>query len=258
MRRGDVAVLSISSVLAGIVVAAVTFSVVVLDRTPEVSQSQSASSNSSWLVITWGPSLCKVDPANRGCTSGHVEHLGRTWILHGLWPQPADNQFCGVPEQVANRVRNLHGSDMPSVDLKEDVRHSLQSMMSDAAVMAPHEWYTHGTCSDVTPDAYFGDAATLTDQARDLLDPIFQAAQGKSISLHAVRDKFDQEFGDGAGDRVHLSCRSPNNGRRLAYELHLSLPRVTDLSVAGRTAPLADLLLRGPTIAGGCREGRVP
>ncbi len=59
MARGDRTVISISAVLAAVVVAAVGFSVVVLDRSPSSAAIESNDSDSSRLVATWGPSLCR-------------------------------------------------------------------------------------------------------------------------------------------------------------------------------------------------------
>jgi len=258
MQRGDVAVLSISTALAAIVVAAVTFSVRVLDQTPSSTDFEVESSNSSWLVITWGPSLCRVEPDNQGCASGQVGKQGRTWILHGLWPQPAENQYCGVPKEIAERARKIHEADMPPVQLHDDVRNTLQSMMSDVSIMAPHEWYSHGTCSGVTPDVFFSDAAALTEQAREILDPMFKESEGKRITLSTVRDQFNAQFGEGAGDRVALTCRNLTGEGSVIYELHVSLPPVTELRTAGDTPSLKRLLLAGPPITAGCRHGNVP
>jgi ribonuclease T2 len=258
MRRGDAVVLSISCALAAIVVAAVTFSVRVLDHKPSSAQFDSSDSSSSWLVLTWGPSLCAAEPTNAGCKSGHVEAQGPTWILHGLWPQPVDEQYCGVPKEIAERASDLHGHHMPSVAMADDVRDTLQSMVSDASVMAPHEWYAHGTCSGVTPDVFFSNATALTDQARKLLDPMFASAQGGRIQLSAVRDKFDAEYGSGAGERVRLSCRNVTGQGSVAYELHLSLPPVTALRTPDGTLSLKDLILKGPALGPGCRHASVP
>lgn len=251
-------VLSISCALAAVVVAAVTFSVRVLDHTPSSGELQSSGDSSSWLVLTWGPSLCATEPTNAGCTSGHVGSQGATWILHGLWPQPDDQQYCGVPKEIAKRAGNLHGSDMPSVDIGDDVRNTLQSMMSDASTLAPHEWYAHGTCSGVTPDAFFSDAAALTEQARKVLDPMFTAAQGGRIALSAVRDEFDRDYGAGSGQRVRLSCRNVTGEGSVVYELHLSLPPVAQLRTPDGSVSLKDLMAKGPTLAPGCRNASVP
>jgi len=258
MRRGDAVVLSISCVLAAIAVAAVTFSVRVLDHKPSSAEFDSSDSSSSWLVLTWGPSLCAAEPTNSGCKSGHVASQGSTWILHGLWPQPVDHQYCGVPKEIADRAGDLHGSHMPSVDMADDVRNTLQSRMSDASILAPHEWYAHGTCSGVTPDVFFSDAAGLTDQARKVLDPIFTEAEGGRIQLSAVRDKLDAEYGPGAGERVRLSCRNVTGQGSVAYELHLSLPPVTELRTPDGTLSLKDLIPKGPPLGPGCRHASVP
>ncbi len=170
LRRGDKAVLSISAGLAAIVVAAVAFSLLVVDRSPPPSK-QPGNSSSSLLVMTWGPSLCRVERNNSGCRSGHVEKLGRTLILHGLWPQPPTEQFCDVPKADEGRARDhLRDTDIASLDLPQDVQSKLQSMMSDIKAMVPHEWYAHGSCSGVTPAVYFSDAVTLADQLGRILD----------------------------------------------------------------------------------------
>lgn len=234
--------------LAATVVAAVTFSLVVLDRTPSSAAFDSEAAGSSLLVVTWGPSLCTVEPSAVGCASGHVDELGRTWILHGLWPQPRENQYCNVPKGVADRARNTHGSDMPSVEMQQDVRKTLPPLMSDAVAMASHEWYAHGTCSGVTTDVYFADSVALALQARKLLDPVFQAGISR-ISANAVREVFDRKFGPGAGKRVGLTCSNVAGVGTVIFELQLSLPPVTHLRSNGSTLPLADLLAKGPRYA---------
>jgi ribonuclease T2 len=258
MQRGDRTVISISLALAAVVVVAVGFSVVVLDRSPSSAAIESSDSDSSRLVATWGPSLCTTDPSNSGCESGHVVKMGKTFVLHGLWPQPFSDQYCDVPKDVADRAAKLKGPDMPSVELSEDVQAGLQLNLSDASVMAPHEWYAHGTCSGVAPDKYFGDALTLIAAARKILDPLFNQATKKGLALSTVRDRFDAEFGQGAGDRVALTCRNVTGQGAVAYEVQLSLPPVNALGIDGNALSLGDLLLKGPPIEPTCRHGRVP
>jgi ribonuclease T2 len=258
MRRGDITVLSISAVLAAIVVVAVTYSVRVLDRTPVTVEFEPVDSPSTWLVMTWAPSLCIAASSSPGCASGHVEGMGQTWILHGLWPQPATNQYCGVPKGLMDRARDIRNTDLPPVDIGGDTRESLQSMMSDASVLAPHEWYAHGTCSGVTPDVYFGDAVALTEQARTVLNPIFVANAGGRIQLRDVQEELDREFGAGAGDRIRLSCRNVTGLGSVAYELHLSLPPVTELRTPAGTRSLHDLIGKAPTLGPGCQHASLP
>lgn len=257
MKRGDVAVIAVSAGLAAVVVAVIVVRLLADDRSPGSSADDPGSSTSSLLVVTWGPSLCKVAASSPGCANGHVNKMGRTLILHGLWPQPASEQFCGVPERVAGRPGGSPGADLPTVPLPEDIQTQLQSIMSDAAAMASHEWYRHGTCSGVTPAVYFGNAISLTEQVRKTLDPVFGAAVGGHLSVSAVRARVDAEFGKGTGTRVGLKCRNIEGEGLVVYEVRLSFPPVPELGHDGRTVSLRDALGKGPTIAAGCRSGRV-
>lgn len=256
MRRGDAVVLSVSIVLTAIAVAIAAFSVLGPDRRPHPALKDSSRTNSSLLALAWGPSLCRVSPATVGCQSGRVGELGPTFILHGLWPQPPANQYCGVPKSVADQARNTHGATMPAVKLTESVRKSLQPLMSDVSIMTSHEWYAHGTCSGVGPDEYFTDSAVLTEQARKVLDPVFKAAKGNRVALSTVRSLFDSEFGKGAGERVAFVCRNVIGIGNVVFELQLSLPSVHDLAAPG-TLSLKDVLVKAPVLPVQCRGARV-
>jgi len=248
VRRGDTTVIWVSVVLAAVVVGAVTFSLRVLDREPP--HEAAGSSTSSLLTLTWGPSLCAVDSSNIGCRSGHVGSMGRSFVLHGLWPQPASEQYCDVPRRS--------GGAKPPVALPDDVRADLQTMMSDAGVMATHEWYAHGTCSGVSAPEYFRIAAALTDQAAAVLNPLFSRTSGRDITARAIRDAFDDGFGPGAGQRVALSCRDGGQRKQLVYEVRLSLPTVAAIQADSTPPSLRAALSHGPAVPPGCGRGQVP
>jgi ribonuclease T2 len=257
MRRGDAAVFSISVALAAVVAGAVALSVYVDDRPRNPSGPVPDQSTASLLVVTWGPSLCKVDPSNAGCTSGHVGKLGPTLIMHGLWPQPPTQQFCAKPDDPGNPW-DQQNTTMSSLDLPRNVAADLDSMMSDAEIMAPHEWRAHGSCSGVPPASYFGIATELTEQVNKILDPVFEKSQGGHVSLSALRDRFATEFGADAGKRVSLNCREVAGEGVVAYEVHVSLPPVTDLRQQANAPALKDVITKGPEIAAGCRRASVP
>ncbi|MBI5340600.1 MAG: ribonuclease T(2) [Mycolicibacterium rufum] len=252
MRRGDAAVLSISAALGAVVVAAVVFSGTVLDRNtdPAALVSEDAS---SLLVLTWAPSFCAGEGDNPACASGEVAKAGQTLLLHGLWPQPRDRQYCGVPQD--QRARE---SGRPPVQLSDDTRERLQSATVNTASLAQHEWYAHGTCSGVSPDDYFDDAVRLAEQARTVLDPVLRDAAGGRLTLATVRARVDEALGAGTGDRVGLGCRSSTGAGTMVVDIRLSLPPVVDLGTADGTLTLMDALHKGPPLAAQCRHGSVP
>ena len=246
MKRGDRTVLVVSAVLATVAVAAVVFSLRVLDRQPQASE---ADSTSSLLVVTWAPALCAVEPSNSGCRSGHVRSMGSAFVLHGLWPQPSTEQYCDVPKRTPDRSRS-------PVPLPDDLKANLKTMMSDSTLMTTHEWYAHGTCSGVTPPEYFGIATTLAKQANAVLNPLFAQSAGGQVSSRSVRAAFDAKYGSGAGARVSLSCRDGGGGGTLVYEVRMSLPPVIDLRE--NSPALAGALADGPPVPPGCGQARLP
>lgn len=256
MQRGDVTVISISAVLTAVVAAAVACSVLFFDGNRSTLVSDNGS-DSSWLVLTWSPSFCKTQPANPECRSGELVGLERTLILHGLWPQPRDNQYCGVSQrlkEVASRGRR----DLPPIDVSDGVRAGLQSTMADSSHLSLHEWYAHGTCSGVTPDVYFGDAVALTARVRETLDPVFRDADGGQLPVSAVRARMDERFGPGAGERVGLSCLNAKGEGAYVVDVRLSLPSVAALRTTDESLDLGTLLSQAPPITSECAHGIVP
>lgn len=229
-----------------VLVAAVSF-VMYRDRAP--ARSARGGSTSSLLALTWGPSLCTVEPRTSGCRSGHVGRLGPVFVLHGLWPQPSSEQYCDV-------TRDQRATKPPPA-LPDDLRRTLQTRMSDASVMAPHEWYAHGSCSGVGAPEYFRLAADLTDQATAVLNPVFAGARGRQITRRMVQDAVEARFGTGSARRVALSCRD-GGGDAVLYEVRLSLPPVAELQRRSGPVALRDALAAGPAVAPGCGRGVVP
>ena len=88
------------------------------------------------LSLSWSPAFCLQQPGSPECNG--PRHYG--FIVHGLWPQNERGwpSNCGgtsdVPDAVVDGILDL----MP------------------ARKLVYHEWSTHGTCSGLEPEAYFG------------------------------------------------------------------------------------------------------
>lgn len=114
------------------------------------------------LNLSWSPEFCTTHPSARECSA----HTG--FILHGLWPQNTDGTY---PE---------HCSDTPA-----PANLSTFSDITPDPGLLQHEWSTHGTCSGLSPDAFFSlarrafhtvtiprDLATLTAETSSTPDQI--------------------------------------------------------------------------------------
>ncbi|PVZ11503.1 MULTISPECIES: ribonuclease T2 [unclassified Pseudomonas] len=93
------------------------------------------------LSLSWSPSYCLSKPQDVQCRG-----KGYGFVLHGLWPQYANNgwpQFCEpfMPLSEAERVKGM-------------------TLFPSPALMA-HEWKKHGTCSGLGAQGYLA----ASDQA---------------------------------------------------------------------------------------------
>ncbi|RSL15839.1 ribonuclease T2 [Edaphobacter aggregans] len=89
------------------------------------------------LNLSWSPEFCHSHPTAAEC----AQHPA--FILHGLWPQNLNGTY---PQNCSNAP----GPRNPS-------QHS--DIYPDPGLLK-HEWRTHGTCSGLSPDAFFTLAST--------------------------------------------------------------------------------------------------
>lgn len=90
------------------------------------------------LNLSWSPEFCATHRTAAECP----QH--RAFTLHGLWPQ---NNNGAYPQNCSNAP----GPADPS---------QYSDLYPDPGLLQ-HEWKTHGTCSGLSPDAFF----TLARQA---------------------------------------------------------------------------------------------
>jgi ribonuclease T2 len=84
------------------------------------------------LNLSWSPEFCHSHPSDIQCS----QHS--TFVLHGLWPENNDGSY---PETCSS----ARGPSDPS---------EYSDIYPDAGLLQ-HEWKTHGTCSGLSPDAFF-------------------------------------------------------------------------------------------------------
>jgi ribonuclease T2 len=94
------------------------------------------------LALSWSPSYCESAQVRRPNRAPDRQCGGRpfAFVVHGLWPQYERGfpSYCQVPAPRLNRA--IVGS-------------MLDLMPSPGLIF--HEWDQHGTCSGLSPRAYF-------------------------------------------------------------------------------------------------------
>lgn len=174
------------------------------------------------LAISWQPSFCETHenkPECRTLTSERYDahHLA----LHGLWPQPRSNAYCGVSETDKSIDRRSRWDLLQPLSLDNETRERLAIVMPGyASNLQRHEWIKHGTCYGKNENGYYADSIQLLDEINNsAIAALFDTNIGKRINLTEVRQHFDQVFGSGSGNKVNMRC--DRKGR--IGELHINL-----------------------------------
>ena len=163
------------------------------------------------LSVSWQPAFCETKRDKPECATESPDRFDAThFTLHGLWPQPRRNAYCDVPPEMSLADKNGDWDQLPEPKLSDATRQKLaQVMPGTQSNLERHEWIKHGTCARAdSADAYFSQAIALLDQLNaSKAQGLFASNVGGEITGKAIRDAFDESFGEGAGDRVRVSCK---------------------------------------------------
>ncbi len=202
------------------------------------------------LAATWQPAFCEAHRGLPECQAETAEGFDAShFTLHGLWPEPRGNVYCGVDRSLRAADEAGRWRELPPLDLTGETRAELEAVMPvTRSALERHEWLKHGTCAAADPETYFTAALALLDElnaspVRDLV----ATRVGRELSASELRAAFGQAFGPGAGTRVEIACEDD-----LIAELRLHLR-----GTIGTRSRLADLLAAAPAAAGGCSSGRI-
>lgn len=208
------------------------------------------------LAVTWQPAFCETKPGKTECRSMTDARFDAShFTLHGLWPQPESNAYCNVSYADQNNDRG-NWDNLPPVRLDSATRRELDQVMpGTASDLDRHEWIKHGTCYGKNQQGYYADALRLMRSLnQSAVQQLFAGSIGRQLTSARIRSAFDQSFGQGAGQRVHIDCaQGPTAGQTMITGLSIELTGpVTD----GKN--LGDLILAAnPARNPGCRAGVV-
>ncbi len=104
------------------------------------------------LNLSWSPEFCATHSTAPEC----AQHPA--FVLHGLWPQnntPANTQNSSRNQSRKNSRRNSAPYLENCSNAPGPANPSQYSDIYPDPGLLQHEWRTHGTCSGLTPDAFF-------------------------------------------------------------------------------------------------------
>ncbi len=229
-----------------------TFATLNIARTKHTNKYQSnVTSTQNLLTLSWHNAFCETHRYKKECKRsllpfGKAKYSEKHFVLHGLWPQPRNKQYCNVDKQLVAADKHKQWRDLPCLSLDEETEDRLEKIMPGfASELHKHEWIKHGTCYGTEADHYFRDAISLVEQLNtSKVGDYFMKQIGKKVTLKQVRHLFDRSFGVGAGKHVELKCK-----KGLVTELWLHLGSGSD--------DLATLLKKGKQTRSRCQGGRI-
>jgi len=209
------------------------------------------------LALSWQPSFCETKPSKPECESQTKERFDATnLVLHGLFPQPKQNIYCNVSDDIIRLDKDKQWSKLPPINLSKATRDELAVKMPGfASDLHLHEWYKHGTCYSNSPDEYFQEMIALLDQVnKSPVRDLFANNIGKFLSSDEIRNQFDKAFNDGAGSKVQVQCQKDIDEARnnMVVELQVNLKG----NIQPET-PIGSLLQAGKTVPAGCPLGEI-
>lgn len=102
------------------------------------------------LALSWSPSYCETE--DREQRTAQCRGRPRAFVLHGLWPQ----HERGWPESCYSGKRPW---------VPQHVIHDMIGIMPGKGLII-HQYAKHGTCSDLSPEAYFDAASRAFERVR--------------------------------------------------------------------------------------------
>ena len=221
----------------------------------EDSGKEGAQGGAYVLSVSWRPAFCAGKPDKPECSAETPRGFDAThFTLHGLWPQPGSNVYCDVASDLRMDDKNGDWDQLPAPKLSDATRQKLAQLMPGTqSKLERHEWIKHGTCFDADlADEYFSKAIALVDQLnQSKAQALFASHIGDEIDGKAIRAAFDESFGDGAGERVRVSCQRVR-GRNLIVELTIGLT-----GKIGDEPSLSELIAASAPTDPGCPGGIV-
>ncbi len=178
------------------------------------------------LALSWQPAFCEQRPNKPECRSQRDGRFDtHNFSLHGLWPQPRNNTYCGVPSSLVALDKSGRWRDLPKLDLTDALRKELVSKMPGyRSALHRHEWYKHGTCmAGASAQRYFEISLTLLDDLnRSAFVRFVNEHVGKRVAFRELEAAFVRAFGKVVSGKMIVDCYR-DDGRRIVQDLKLSI-----------------------------------
>jgi ribonuclease T2 len=174
------------------------------------------------LTLSIAPSFCALSPANQAKPQCQVlteaDFRATPLTVHGLWPNRS-----GV--SVNLQPQDCEGP--PLGRLPDSVCADLQRYMPGGPGLERYEWRKHGTCSGLSPEAYFATLATLARYANETIGAAMREGGMLGRPMRIAELLAAVEARERAlASAIVVDCRQPRGGgEALVREIRVVLSK---------------------------------
>ncbi|NVN93349.1 MAG: hypothetical protein HXX11_22515 [Desulfuromonadales bacterium] len=182
--------------------------------------------------LSWQPAFCETKPDKKECISQTADRYdANNLVLHGLWPNKKGDTrhvygFCNVKNSIRKLDNASTWCKMPAPGLTDDTKNNLSTVMPGyASCLERHEWYKHGTCSNLEANEYFSTASSLVAKVAETnFGKYISANVGNTVNSDDLISAFEKDFGPGSRDYVNLYCQD-KQGASMLLEVRMYLTK---------------------------------
>ena len=144
------------------------------------------------LSLSWSPSFCEeaAERGNEGRSQTQCGGRPFSFVVHGLWPQYEH----GFPDYC----------ERPAPRLDRNVMTSMLDLMPAPGLIF-NEWDKHGTCSGLSPRAYF-ETIRKARAAVKIPPEFIELSASKTISPSEIEDAFIKINPGLSSDAIAVTC----------------------------------------------------
>ncbi|MBD3807451.1 MAG: ribonuclease T [Epsilonproteobacteria bacterium] len=199
--------------------------------------------NRAVLSMSMQNVFCQMHTNKKECQIDNKKIL----TLHGLWPQPANRQYCNVNKKIIGADKNHQWYRLPDVKMDHRTKEELVTVMPGViSELHKHEWYKHGTCSNLDSDEYFTRSISYFKQFENSkAGRLIYSKRGSMLYIDELRKSFDESFGNESSKKVEMICK---NGK--VTEIRINLGNYFENN-------LKNAVTNGMNVKKSCKSGMV-
>ena len=146
------------------------------------------------LALSWSPSFCEAatERGNGGRSQAQCGERPFSFVVHGLWPQYEH----GFPEYCQR----------PSPRLARNIMTSMLDLMPAPGLIF-NEWDKHGTCSGLSPRAYF-ETIRKARAAVKIPEEFLQLSEPKMVAPTELEGAFIKANPGLSSSAISVTCDS--------------------------------------------------